>query len=335
MTDAGTLKVQPSINGFRSLTYALKIWFMKFSVSAIITIARRLYPSAFPLGDIKRIYPPLPSLETRIYLPSDHDPDTKYPLYVSLHGGGYCLEIPDHGFCSALSTKANIAVASVTYRKAPRYVFPTQVEDVAKIINEILADTTLPIDRVHGIIVGGFSAGGHAAMGLAQNPGFKDVIRGVVSMYAQLNHTLSVEQRKAGALRKDVSDPGVMEMLQWAYVPVGHDLRDPILSPVFAKVENLPQKIYFIVPDLDILAGEQMELADRVLTERFLGEVTRDEDERIVRSVGGNQEVVCEVLKGMDHGMFDILQKGWKIQVKDECLERLAEWMKRVFAESH
>lgn len=339
MADTNNPKAQPPVSGFRLLNYTLKLWLIKLCISVVTTIALRLYPSALPPGDIKRRYPPLTSLETRIYLPPGYNvSSTKYPLYVSLHGGGYCFQMPDHGFCSALSTKADIAVASVTYRKAPSHPFPTQIGDVAKVINEILADTSLPIDREQGIIVGGFSAGGHAAMGVAQNPEFKDVIRGVVSMYAQLDHTQTTKQRMASRPKgSDGLDNGIMDMLQWAYIPEGHDLKDPLLSPAFAQEKDLPRRVYFVVSELDMLAGEQVTLAERILAERFPGggNVVREEDETIVRSVGGDYEVVCELLKGMYHGFFDMPQKGWRNQRKEECLERLAEWVKRVFAKSH
>lgn len=306
-------------------------------MSAVTGISRRIHPSNFPLGDIRRRYRPLTSLETHIYLPPGYrDSNTKYPLYVSLHGGGYCFQMPDYEFCSALSTRANIAVASVTYRKAPLHVFPTQNEDITRVINEILADASLPIDRERGFIVGGFSAGGNAAMGIGQNPQFKDVIRGVVSLYAQLDHTRTNEQRIES--RPPGPDPlasGIMDLLQWSYIPVGYDLKDPILSPAFAKVEDLPQNIYFIVSELDLLAGEQVALAERVFAERFPGEgaVVREENERVIRRAGGDQEVVCEVLKGMEHGIFEMSQKGWRAQGKEECIDRVAQWVQKVFSD--
>lgn len=39
---------------------------------------------------------------------------------------------------------------------------------------------------------------------------------------------------------------------------------DPRSSPYFAPVEQLPEKIFMVVPSIDILVAEQLEFAERV-----------------------------------------------------------------------
>lgn len=86
----------------------------------------------------------------------------KLPVIVSVHGGGwvygdkqryqyYCMSLVEHGF----------AVVNFTYRLAPKYKFPAQLEDTVMVFNWLLDhkdEYGFDIDNVFGV---GDSAGGH------------------------------------------------------------------------------------------------------------------------------------------------------------------------------
>lgn len=88
--------------------------------------------------------------------------DGKLPVIVSVHGGGwvygdkeryqyYCMSLVKHGF----------AVVNFTYRLAPEYKFPAQLEDTVMVFNWLLDHQNeygFDIDNVFAV---GDSAGGH------------------------------------------------------------------------------------------------------------------------------------------------------------------------------
>ena len=73
--------------------------------------------------------------------------------------GGFAVTDPqvDAPWCNYLSNEHSICVVSIDYRKAPKFRFPQQIYDVAKIIEQVINDPDLPIDKSK-VIVGGFSA---------------------------------------------------------------------------------------------------------------------------------------------------------------------------------
>lgn len=50
----------------------------------------------------------------------------------------------------------------------------------------------------------------------------------------------------------------------WSYIPYGHDLRDPLLSPAFARATALPPFVGVVAAELDMLAHESWRLACRL-----------------------------------------------------------------------
>lgn len=52
--------------------------------------------------------------------------------------------------------------------------------------------------------------------------------------------------------------------LDWGYVSVGQDRRDPILSPTYAKNEDLPPRIYMIGAEWDLLRLETQQMIHRL-----------------------------------------------------------------------
>ncbi|KAJ4291213.1 hypothetical protein N0V88_006207 [Collariella sp. IMI 366227] len=54
------------------------------------------------------------------------------------------------------------------------------------------------------------------------------------------------------------------DAFDWAYIPVGQDLRDPLLSPAHAEREKLPPFVCLVAAELDILAHDSWRLACRL-----------------------------------------------------------------------
>jgi hypothetical protein len=82
---------------------------------------------------------------------------------------------------------------------------------------------------------------------------------------------------------------GLAPTFDWSYIPYGHDLRDPLLSPAYAAQEDLPPFVGVVAAELDMLAHESWRLACRLSRDRggrkgravVPDRTSRDERERV------------------------------------------------------
>ncbi len=98
----------------------------------------------------------------RTYRPHGHGP---FPLYVFLHGGGWCAGTLDErdARCRAIVAGAGCVVASVDYRMAPENLYPTPGEDCYSALTW-LVDHAAELDvNAKRVAIGGESAGANLA----------------------------------------------------------------------------------------------------------------------------------------------------------------------------
>ncbi len=108
-----------------------------------------------------------PDVTVRIYRPEKQT--GLLPALLWIHGGGYMLgEIDQEDFSAKQFTLAgNCVVVSVEYRLAPENPYPAPLEDCYAALKWLAAHTDeLKVDRSR-IAIGGASAGGGLAAGLA------------------------------------------------------------------------------------------------------------------------------------------------------------------------
>ncbi len=204
-----------------------------------------------------------------MFLPDtlDHGTTEKLPAVFTIHGGGFVLGDPSENdtWNSLFANRANVVVVSLNYRKAPVVQFPTPIHDLEALVEAVLADDELPIDGSR-LAVAGFSAGGNLALALAQLPSMRGRFRAAVPHYPAADMTVSREVKERtrrykpelGGFRARPVDYllPLAPLFDWAYVPRGADMSDPLLSPVFAAAETLPPYIFMIGCELDMLVGE-------------------------------------------------------------------------------
>lgn len=217
-------------------------------------------------------------------------------------------------------------VISLPYQKAPRAPFPLGLQDLEALYLAVLADESLPIDRTSRsssmrtsltkgrmkrerargrVALLGFDAGGNLALGLGQLAGIRHCatpptavisICGYLDLERPTDEKLQNRPYKPALSRPRNHANGSMDPLTatypayvWSYVPYGHDLRDPLLSPAFAGWDGtswstyqedkpeaavvttnggrggLPPHVCLVGAELDMLAHESWRLACRLV----------------------------------------------------------------------
>jgi acetyl esterase len=139
----------------------------------------------------------------RIYRPA---PQGGLPALLYLHGGGYVVGgLDSHDdICAELAAQAGVGVVAVDYRLAPEHRFPAAHDDCWTVL-ESLFDGELGFDTGR-IVVGGDSAGGNLAAGLAMRArdAGRPALRGQALIYPGLGGDMSrgsyVEQAQAPGL---------------------------------------------------------------------------------------------------------------------------------------
>jgi len=135
----------------------------------------------------------------RLYRPADAQGPG--PALLWIHGGGYVIgrAVQDDVVCRRFARVLGATVASVEYRLAPEYPYPTPVEDCYSALTWLAG---LPAVDPARVAIGGASAGGGLAAALA----FVARDRGEVPVAAQLLVYPMLDDRSAD--RTDLDDSG-------------------------------------------------------------------------------------------------------------------------------
>ena len=199
--------------------------------------AGRFPPPDLPLAEIVNTTIPGPAgpIGARIYRASLAP---NQPVIVYFHGGGFVIgNLDSHdGTCRRLSHGIGCTVVSVDYRLAPEHVYPAAVDDsyAATVWVAEHADF-LKIDPSR-IAVAGDSAGGNLAAVvaiIARDRGGPALCHQLLT-YPVTDMAFTSESYTSNGtgyfLTKD--------MMAWfglQYVPSGHDIEDPLLSPLYHR----------------------------------------------------------------------------------------------------
>ncbi len=209
-----------------------------------------------------------PDVFVRIYQPTDRP--ASLPALVWIHGGGYVLGRveQDDPLARHLSKVAACVVASVEYRLAPEHPHPAPVEDCYAALKWFAAHADeFGVDRSR-IALGGASAGGGLAAGLALLT--RD--RAEVELAYQLLIYPMIDDRNVAPASETAPDTFVWSrennLMGWrAYL--GHEPGGADVSPYAAAaratdLSGLPPA-YIPVGDLDLFLDENIDYARRLL----------------------------------------------------------------------
>lgn len=200
-----------------------------------------------------------------VYRVTPERPDARHAdhLFLHVHGGAYVFGGGDAAVAeaAAISGAVGIPALSIDYRMPPEHPFPAAVDDVVAVYRSLLEDRS-----PRSIVLGGTSAGGGLA--LASVHRFRSLglaLPGAVyagTPWADLTKTGDTEFTNEGIDRVLVGYEGLLESAALLYAD-GHDLTDPLLSPVYGDFAGFP-------PTVLVTGTRDLFLSDTARTHRKL-----------------------------------------------------------------
>jgi monoterpene epsilon-lactone hydrolase len=176
------------------------------------------------------------------------------------HGGDFRFgSTKDHlGLCIRIARAARAQVFSVDYRLAPEYIFPAAIEDAVAAYRYLISHGNLP----HRIIPVGISSGGTLVIDLlisARDQGLP-LPRAGVCMSPHVDMLFEGESIKKN-LENDWITPERLDTIRTIYL-AGHDPRDPLASPVYARLYGLP-RLYIQAGTHELLLSDIASFVDK------------------------------------------------------------------------
>lgn len=195
-------------------------------------------------------------LRLRLYYPDAKDEDLPVVLY--LHGGGFVggtIEMDDTR-CFRLACLGQCIVASLDYRLAPEYPFPTAIEDSIAVWNWIVANAGEIGGDGNRCAIYGSSAGGHIAVGMTLLA--RDRCSSMPGLLMLANPALDPNMDSCSY--SEFKDGPFMtnSRMAWYWKQYGGDRcigDSPLWNPMTANVTGLPAT-FIMTAEYDVLRDE-------------------------------------------------------------------------------
>ena len=175
--------------------------------------------------------------------PNELSPDKADKVVLELHGGCYALWPGESGTkeASILAGFGGYKVVSVDYRMPPEAVFPAALDDAVAVYKELLKAT--PAENI-GVF--GSSAGGALTLQLVHK--LKQLglpVPGAIAPATPMADATKVGDSFYTNEKVDnilVSRDGFCDSATVIYA-AGHDLKDPLISPIYGAFDGFPPAI--------------------------------------------------------------------------------------------
>ncbi|GAA1946403.1 alpha/beta hydrolase [Nocardioides panacihumi] len=198
----------------------------------------------------------------RLYTPTSASTEPG-PLLVLFHGGGFIYGDLDSHDASArfLAEQSGVRVLAVEYRLAPEEPFPAAYDDAIETFRWVVEHAAEVSADPGRIGVGGDSAGGNLATGVALAVTEACAFQLLIYPVTQFDEETESRRRfRAGYyLTSDFID-----LAGSSYVPAGTDPRDPRLSPLYADVPDGVAPAYIATAGFDPLRDEGEAYAEKL-----------------------------------------------------------------------
>ncbi|MAM95766.1 alpha/beta hydrolase [Parvibaculum sp.] len=170
-------------------------------------------------------------------------------VYLHIHGGGWVLGGADQQdpMLERIADNTGLACVSVEYRLAPENPYPAAADDceAAAIWLAKNAKTEFGTDI---LTIGGESAGGHLSavtlLRMRDRHGFTD-FKGANLVFGAFDMSMTPSQRAFGNERLILRTIDI-EKFSDAFLPPHLDRRDPDISPLYARLHDMPPALFTI-----------------------------------------------------------------------------------------
>ena len=195
-------------------------------------------------------------LPARLYTPTEVDGPT--PLLVFFHGGGFMYgDLESHDApCRLLAERAGVRVLAVDYRLGPEDPFPAAYDDALAAYEWAVGNAESLGCDPQRLAVGGDSAGGNLAAGVA----LEAARRGWPLAFQLLVYPATDCARQTRSFEMFGEgfylSRAFMDLANECYIPPGHDLHDPRLSPLFADIPDGVAPAFVVTAGFDPLRDE-------------------------------------------------------------------------------
>lgn len=181
-------------------------------------------------------------------------------VILYLHGGGYCCGKLEYaqGFGSTLATRCGVRVFAPAYRLAPEHPFPAAIDD-ALIAYRYLLSKGYPASE---IALCGESAGGGLCYSLCLRLRQENLPlpSSIIAISPWTDLTLSGESIES----KRSDDPSLtLRMLEFYRSSYTDDYENPLVSPIFADLSDMPPSLIFAGED-ELLVDDAVRLDTRL-----------------------------------------------------------------------
>ncbi|WP_321909572.1 alpha/beta hydrolase fold domain-containing protein [Paraburkholderia sp. J11-2] len=185
----------------------------------------------------------------------------KQATVLHFHGGGYVLGSANSSveYASRLSHALNGPCYTVDYRLAPEHPYPAAIDDAFSAYRGLLATGVDPAT----LFLSGESSGGGLALALAaalRRAGLP-LPAGVIAVCPMTDLTLSGPSVQANSGDDPAANRETLTNLVAGYFQ-GHEPTDPLVSPLFADLADLPP-VYLAAVHGEVLESDTTRFAER------------------------------------------------------------------------
>ncbi len=176
-------------------------------------------------------------------------PDQPRGVYLHIHGGGWVLGAADlqDPMLERIADNTGLAVVSVEYRLAPEHPYPAGPDDCESAAVWLTRHATTEFGT-DILTIGGESAGAHLAavtlLRMRDRHGFNG-FHGANLVYGAYDMTMTPSQRAFGNERLVLRTSDIVQFAN-AFLPGVPDRRDPDISPLYARLHDLPPALFSV-----------------------------------------------------------------------------------------
>ena len=177
-------------------------------------------------------------------------------VLLDLHGGGFDSDSGSYTETIPIAYYARVPVVAALYRLAPEHPFPAAVEDAVAVYRELLKTHKPEQIAIYGTSAGAILTG-EVAVRLKQLSLPEPAALGIFSGFGDFaREGDSVHLYALRGFTGFLAPPGDEKPL--SYVS-GTDLKDPVLSPIYADLKGLPPAL-FVTSGRDLLLSGTIDL---------------------------------------------------------------------------